>query len=97
VGVPLLPFAAALAAEVVIGALLWVGVALLRERHEQKQNAPETPDPSERTDTTGTTDATDDGSTSGVAPPTSTGDTVGSQAGSARDDPEPATVGESTT
>ena len=100
VGVPLLPFAAALAAEVVIGALLWVGVALLRERHEQKQNAPETPDPSERTDTTETTDvtdATDDGSTSGVAPSTSTGDTVGSDGGSARDDPEPATVGESTT
>ena len=37
VGVPLLPFAGALALEVVAGALVWVAVALLRERHGDKQ------------------------------------------------------------
>ena len=43
VGVPLLPFAAALAVEVVAGALLWVGYLLLRERHEQKKLETDTP------------------------------------------------------
>ena len=43
VGVPLLPFAAALAVEVVAGALLWVGYLLLRERHEQKKHETDTP------------------------------------------------------
>ena len=37
VGVPLLPFAAALAAEVLAGALLWLGYLLLRERHASRR------------------------------------------------------------
>ncbi len=43
VGVPLLPFAAALAVEVVAGALLWVGYLLLRERHAHDGSRPRTP------------------------------------------------------
>jgi hypothetical protein len=37
VGVPLLPLAGALALEVVLGALLWLGIAVVRERHERKR------------------------------------------------------------
>ena len=45
VGVPLLPFAAALAAEVLAGALLWLGYLLLRERHASRRVG--TADPTE--------------------------------------------------
>ena len=37
VGAPLLPLAAALTLEVVLGALLWLAIALVRERHERKR------------------------------------------------------------
>ena len=50
VGVPLLPFAAALAAEVLAGALLWLGYLLLRERHASRRLG--TADPSETADRT---------------------------------------------
>jgi hypothetical protein len=38
VGVPLLPLAGALALEVVLGSLVWLGVAMLRERHAEKRS-----------------------------------------------------------
>jgi hypothetical protein len=43
VGVPLPPFAAALALEVVVGALLWLCYLLLRERHQQRKQEADTP------------------------------------------------------
>ena len=51
VGVPLLPFAAALAAEVLAGALLWLGYLLLRERHASAGSRPRTPADRDRTET----------------------------------------------
>ncbi|HET8988206.1 MAG TPA: DUF6350 family protein [Humibacillus sp.] len=82
VGVPLLPFAGALAVEVVVGALLWVGVALLRERHDEQPHEAERSETSEATATSGATDTSETPAASGST--------------SVQDDPEPATASEST-
>ena len=85
VGVPLLPFAAALAAEVLAGALLWLGYLLLRERHASRRL--ETADPSETADRTETADPTAAAASPDDPDPVS----------AAQGDPEPAPVGESAT
>ncbi|GAA2163397.1 hypothetical protein FHX52_2033 [Humibacillus xanthopallidus] len=63
VGVPLLALFLALAAEVLLGALAWLGIAVLRERHKEKRGGSATADSTDGaddTDHTGGTGATDD-------------------------------------
>ncbi|WP_404392159.1 DUF6350 family protein [Humibacillus xanthopallidus] len=91
VGVPLLPFAAALALEVVAGALLWVGYLLLRERHEQKKL--ETDTPSEESDSEVATSP--EASTAAQAT-TAAEANQPAEVSATKAEPEPASVAEST-
>ena len=83
VGVPLLPFAAALAAEVLAGALLWLGILLLRERHASRR--------------VGTAEPPEAGAAASDPEPTKAVQPEPSEATAGQTDPEPAPVGESAT
>ena len=76
VGVPLLPLSVALGAEVLLGALLWLGFALARERYREKRGR-STTDGKDGTDATG--DTGDTGDTGG---PDESAATVGRAQGS---------------
>jgi hypothetical protein len=104
VGVPLLPFAGALAAEVVLGALLWLAIALVRERHDEhaEQDAHDAHDPpradSQTSDDSGSTEDVGSAASNTAGETGRAGSSAGSPAGaqsgsvesSAQDDPAPA-------